>query len=432
MSRLSAARPGYDVKRLAVLCWALLLPLLAAAAQLDRVVAVVNKDVIVQSELDREVQRIVTDLRRRGTATPPPSEFERQVLEHLVVKRLQLQLADVAGINIGDDELNFTLQNIAGRNNMSLQQMRDAVVSDGSSFEEFRDEIRNEMRVTQLRQKEVISRINVSDAEIERFLAEGGDVAAARYRLSHILIALPADPTPEQVRATQAQAQGVRDELLAGADFASTAVAVSKGQQALEGGDLGWRNADELPPPFVAAVRNLAPGSVSELIPSANGFHILKLVETDAAGGRHVVEQTHVEHILVKTEPGREDEARARIESLRQRIVAGEDFHELARTHSDDPGSAVKGGDLGWVTGDEVVPQFASAMRELPVGELSAPVQSQFGYHLIRVVERRSQDDTEAYRRAHARDLLRQRKAEEMTQAWLQRLRDEAYVELRP
>jgi peptidyl-prolyl cis-trans isomerase SurA len=209
-----------------VLCWALLLPLVAVAAQLDRVVAVVNKDVIVQSELDREVQRIVTDLRRRGTATPPPSEFQRQVLEHLVVKRLQLQLADVAGINIGDDELNFTLQNIAGRNNMSLQQMHDAVVGDGSSFDDFRDEIRNEMRLTQLRQKEVISRISVSDAEIERFLAEGGDVAAARYRLSHILIALPADPTPQQVRATQAQAQGVRDELLAGADFASTAVAV--------------------------------------------------------------------------------------------------------------------------------------------------------------------------------------------------------------
>lgn len=419
------------MKRLFALLCTVLLPMLAAAANLDRVVAVVNKDVIVQSELDREVQRILSDLRRRGTATPPASEFQRQVLDHLVVRRLQMQLADVAGINIADDELNFALQNIAARNNLSLSQMREAVVADGGSFEEFRDEIRSEMRLTQLRQKEVIARINISDAEVERFLAEGGDTAAGRYRLAHILIAVPPDPTPDQLRSTEASAREVHEQLLAGADFASTAVAVSKGQQALEGGDLGWRNADELPPPFVAAVRDLAPGGISDLIPSANGFHILKVLESDAAGGRHVVEQTHVEHILVKGEEGREDEARARIESLRQRILAGEDFHELARTHSDDPGSAVKGGDLGWVSGQDVVPAFASAMQSLPEGELSPPVQSNFGFHLMRVLGRRSHDDTEAYRRAHARETLRARKAEEMTQAWLQRLRDEAYVELR-
>ncbi|WP_448510162.1 peptidylprolyl isomerase [Immundisolibacter sp.] len=416
---------------LALLC-AVLLPASVLAANLDRVVAVVNKDVIVQSELDREVQRILSDLRRRGTATPPPSEFQRQVLDHLVLRRLQMQLADVAGINIADDELNYALQNIAARNNLSLSQMRDAVESDGGSFEEFRDEIRSEMRITQLRQKEVISRISISDAEVERFLAEGGDAAAGRYHLAHILIAVPNDPTPDQLRSTEARARQVHADLLAGADFASTAVAVSKGQQALEGGDLGWRNADELPPPFVAAVRDLAPGGISDVIPSKNGFHILKVLESDAAGGRHVVQQTHVEHILVKVEEGRADEARAHIESLRQRIVAGEDFHELARTHSDDPGSAIKGGDLGWVTGEEVVPAFASAMQSLPEGELSQPVQSSFGLHLIRVLGRRSHDDTETYRRAHARDTLRARKAEEMTQAWLQRLRDEAYVELRP
>lgn len=409
-----------------------LAPTLAMAANLDRVVAVVNKDVIVQSELEREVQRIVADLRRRGTTTPPPSEFQRQVLEHLVARRLQMQLADVAGITISDDELNLALENIAARNQMSLSQMRDAVVADGGSFEAFRDEVRSEMRLTQLRQKEVISRINVSDAEVERFLAEGGASASTRYHLAHILIALPPDPTPAQLRDTEAQARRVHDELAAGADFASTAVAVSKGQQALEGGDLGWRNADELPPPFVAAVQNLSPGGISDIIPSSNGFHILKLLEADASGGRHVVEQTHVEHILVKAESGREDEALARVESLRQRILAGEDFQALARSHSDDPGSAVKGGDLGWVQAQDVVPAFASAMQGLPEGELSEPVRSTFGFHLIRVLGRRSQDDTEAYRRAHARDTLRARKAEEMTQAWLQRLRDEAYVELRP
>lgn len=419
------------MKRLLVLLCAALLPGLATATNLDRVVAVVNKDVIVQSELDREVQRIVADLRRRGTSTPPPSEFERQVLEHLVARRLQMQLADVAGINIPDDELDQALENIAARNKLSLAQMREAVVADGGRFEDFRNEIRDEMRLTQLRQKEVISRINVSEAEVERFLAEGGASAASRYHLAHILIALPPDPTPEQQRNTEQQARRVHEELQVGADFASTAVAVSKGQQALEGGDLGWRNADELPPPFVAAVQNLAPGSISEVIPSSNGFHILKLLESDASGGRHVVDQTHVEHILVKAEEGREDEARARIESLRQRILAGEDFHDLARTHSDDPGSAVKGGDLGWVSAAEVVPAFSSAMQSLPEGELSEPVQSAFGFHLIRVLGRRSHDDTEAYRRAHALDTLRARKAEEMTQAWLQRLRDEAYVELR-
>jgi peptidyl-prolyl cis-trans isomerase SurA len=420
------------VKRLLVLLWVALVPAWAAAANLDRVVAVVNKDVIVQSELEREVERIVADLRRRGTTTPPPSEFQRQVLEHLVARRLQMQLADVAGITIGDDELNLALENIAARNQMSLSQMREAVIADGSSFEDFRDEIRSEMRLTQLRQKEVIARINVTDAEVERFLAEGGATAGGRYHLAHILIALPPDPTPAQLRDTEAQARRVHDELAAGADFASTAVAVSKGQQALEGGDLGWRNADELPPPFVAAVQNLTPGGISELIPSSNGFHILKLLESDASGGRHVVQQSHVEHILVKAEAGREEESLARAESLRERILAGEDFHQLARTHSDDPGSAVKGGDLGWVQAQDVVPAFGNAMQSLPEGELSEPVRSSFGYHLIRVLERRSHDDTEAYRREHARDLLRSRKAEEMTQAWLQRLRDEAYVELRP
>lgn len=420
------------MKRLLVLLWVALVPAWAAAANLDRVVAVVNKDVIVQSELEREVERIVADLRRRGTTTPPPSEFQRQVLEHLVARRLQMQLADVAGITIGDDELNLALENIAARNQMSLSQMREAVIADGSSFEDFRDEIRSEMRLTQLRQKEVIARINVTDAEVERFLAEGGATAGGRYHLAHILIALPPDPTPAQLRDTEAQARRVHDELAAGADFASTAVAVSKGQQALEGGDLGWRNADELPPPFVAAVQNLTPGGISELIPSSNGFHILKLLESDASGGRHVVQQSHVEHILVKAEAGREEESLARAESLRERILAGEDFHQLARTHSDDPGSAVKGGDLGWVQAQDVVPAFGNAMQSLPEGELSEPVRSSFGYHLIRVLERRSHDDTEAYRREHARDLLRSRKAEEMTQAWLQRLRDEAYVELRP
>ncbi|WP_372696373.1 peptidylprolyl isomerase [Immundisolibacter sp.] len=419
------------MKRLLLLIGALLLTPLAPAANLDRVVAVVNKDVIVESELEREVQRILSDLQRRGTAVPPRHEFERQVLDHLILRRLQVQLADQAGINISDDELNFTLQNIAQRNDMTLSQMRETIVVEGGNFREFRNDIRDEMRITQLRQKEVIDRIAVSEAEVERFLAEGGAAAAGRYRLAHILIPLPLDPSPEQQRRVAARARDVHQQLTAGADFASTAVAVSKGQQALEGGDLGWRNADELPAPFLAAVRDLAPGQISEVIPSANGFHILKVLESDAAGGRHVVEQTHVEHILVKVEPGREDEARARAQSLRRRILAGESLRDLARTHSDDPTSAIKGGDLGWVSSQSLVPAFAKAMQGLPEGELSEPVRSNFGYHLIRVLGRRSHDDTAAYRRAHAMETLRMRKAEEMTQTWLQRLRDEAYVELR-
>ncbi len=418
------------MKRLLAILFSAALPLSGLAANLDRVVAVVNKDVIVASELQHEVQRILADLRQRGTAAPPMREFERQVLEHLVARRLQLQLAELAGVNIGDDELNFALENIAARNKLSLAQMREAIVADGGDFEEFREEVRIEMRITQLRQKEVIARIGVSDAEVERFLAEGGATAASRYHLAHILVALPPNPTPEQQRSTLKKARQVREELLAGADFGQMAVTVSRGQQALEGGDLGWRNADELPPPFVDAVRDLPLQGVSALIPSSNGVHILKLLGSDATGGRHVVEQTHVEHILIKTEPGREEEALARIQSLRQRILAGENFHDLARSHSDDPASAVSGGDLGWVTAQQVVPAFGTAMRNLPLGQLSEPVASNFGYHLMRVQARRQHDDTENYRRAHARDTLRARKAEEMTQSWLQRLRDEAYVEL--
>lgn len=404
-----------------------------AARPLDGVVAVVNKEVVVRSELEAEVNRILIDLAARGTKPPARAVLERQVLDHLILQRLQLQLADQLGVRVDDEQVNTALQDIAARNKLTLSQLREALAAEGMDFGTFREQIRREMTISQLRQREVTNRINISDAEIDNFLATEGLAGGreGRYRLAHILVSFPEGGDPEAVARARKRAEAAAERIRAGEDFASVAVGVSQGQNALEGGDLGFRRLSELPVLFADAVAGLPPGSVTPIIASANGFHILKVLEAEGEG-RHIVEQTHARHILIKTDRSRgEEEARARIESLAKRLAAGEDFGELARAHSDDAASAINGGDLGWTNPGEFDPDFAAAMDALKPGQVSGVVRSRFGLHLIEVIERRRQDDTEAYRRTRAREVLRARKAEEQTQAWLQRMRDESYVELR-
>lgn len=404
-------------------------------AALDRIVAVVNDNVILESALQAEVARITRDLAQRGTKPPPRDTLEKQVLDYLVAEELQLQIASQSGIRVEDEELNFTLQNIAEKNGLTIDDMRHSIEQEGLSFSQFREQIRREMIITRLQRRDVVQRINVSDREIENFLAaqaKGGD--DGRVRLAHILIPIPEGPTQKQIDAARRKVDTLAEQIARGADFAGLAVANSGGQNALQGGDLGWRTAAELPAIFAAAIQNVPTGGVSGVVQSQSGFHLLKVAERQGSEQR-IVEQRHLRHILIKVKEGASaeelEEARIRLSQLRQRILAGDDLAALAQAHSDDPGSAIKGGDLGWIGPGEMVARFEQAATTLPLNGLSEPVRTEFGWHLIQVLGVRNIDDTAQHRRQRAVDQIRARKADERIGNWQRRLRDEAYVEYR-
>jgi len=412
-------------------CAGLVRPVAAAIEPIERIVAVVNDDVVLESELRNRLRTVVAQLRARATRLPPEPVLRRQVLERLIIERLQLQLAERLGIRVDDETLNRAIRDIARRNGMDLETFRAALERDGFSFERFREDIRSEMIIARLQRQQVASRVTVSDREVEEFLASAQAQARRAYRVAHILIAVPEAASPEQIAAARREAEAVAARARAGEDFAALAVAHSDGQKALEGGDLGWRRADELPSVFSDVVPRMKPGEVSEVIRSPSGFHIVKLLEV-RGDEPQPVEQLRLRQILLR--PGEllsEEEARLRLERLRERVLAGEPFETLARAHSDDAASAARGGDMGWLSPSELPPEVAEAVRGLSPGEVSRPFRTPAGWHLVQLVERRRSDDTEAYRRARARRLLQQRKVEERLQLWLRQLRDEAYVELR-
>lgn len=405
----------------------------ARVQDLDRIVAVVNDDVILQSDLDHKVRLISVQLTQQGTKLPPERVLQRQVLESLVMERLQLQLAATLGISVDDNSLNQAMGRLAEQNNLSMSDFRAVLERDGFDFARFREDIRAEMIIGRLRQRQVTNQVTVTPQEVDNYLVNEvrTNVDHTQYHLAHILLAVPPSATPEQVQATEKRAREVMAELRGGADFAQLAVSVSQGQQALQGGDLGWRKASEVPTLFAEVVNNLSPGELAGPISSPSGFHIIKLVDV-RGDTQHLVNETHVRHILVKpTELLSDDAVRLRLEQLRERIIGGDDFAELARAHSEDPGSAVKGGDLGWVKPGDLVPEFEKVMDDLQSGQVSRPVKTRFGWHIIQVLGHRQQDNTTEYRRTQATEAIRRRKVEEDTQTWLRRLRDEAYVEYR-
>lgn len=402
--------------------------------EINRIVAVVNDDVIVRTELDEQLRQVRAQLADSGTPAPPSAVLEKQVLERLILGRLQIQIAESAGIRIDDEELNATVAQIAQSNGLSIREFRDILESDGYSFSQFREQMREQLIISQVRQRSVESRVTVSQRDVENFLvmqSKRGD-QVDEYRLQHILIALPEGASPEQIAAAKENAQSVLDELRDGADFAELAVAVSDGQRALDGGDLGWRKASQLPSIFADAVPELSPGELSDLIRSPAGFHIVKLAERSSGGGGGVVTQTHARHILVKTDALISDEeAETRLWAAKERFANGEDFADLAQSMSQDRASAIKGGDLGWTSPGQFVPTFEAVMASLQPGEVSDPFESQFGWHIILVEDRRQQDNSDEVRRAMAYEELSKRKADEEAQAWLRQIRDEAYVEYR-
>ncbi len=407
-----------------------------AAKSIDRIIAVVNDDVITASELDKELGAIKLQLRAQNTPLPAADTLRTQVLDRVVLKRLQLQLAGVNHVKIDDEALNRTILNIATQNKLSLSEFRNALDSDGINFEDYRENIRTEMTLAQLRQRQVTNRIVVTDQEVDEFLETQAVQGAVtdEFRLSHILIVVPDAATVEQVDAAQKKANSVLADLRAGADFAQTALSVSGGAQALQGGDLGWRKLGQLPTLFSNLVTTMKSGDlISAPIRSPSGFHIIKLVDKRKSDEHHLVMQTQARHILIRTtELVSSDDAKRKLEQLKQRIAAGDDFAEMARSHSEDSATAVNGGSVGWVSPGDLVPAFEEAMDQLKLKQISAPFHTQFGWHIVQVLERRDYDNTAELKKTRARDEIRQRKIEEETQTWLRQMRDEAFVELRP
>ncbi len=404
-----------------------------AAEPLDAIVAVVNDDVVMASELERMVRRIRKELEQRGGEEPPEDQLNRQVLERLVLIKIQIQTARQTGIQVDDETLNRAMSNIAAENGMTLAQFRQAVQSEGYGFVQFREDIRNEILVTRLRQRQVDNLIHVSEREIDNYLATQArqEKIDGEYHLAEILIALPEDADSEAREAARDKAMAALKRLRSGEDFEQVAIAVSDDQDALEGGDLGWRKAGEIPAFYAGVATALREGEVSDLIESPNGYHIVKLLGV-RGGGAGLITETHARHILIKPDDLVSAEtARARLERLRDRILAGEDFAGLARLNSADKQSAAKGGDLGWVGPGDLVPKFEDAMTALTPGGVSEPFETDFGWHIVQVLERRRRDNTAEAMRTQAREAIRRRKGEEERQAWLRRLRDEAYVEYR-
>jgi peptidyl-prolyl cis-trans isomerase SurA len=399
---------------------------------LDRIVAVVNEDVITQQELNARVDFAFRQLRQQGTQPPSREVIERQLIERLITDRVQMQHARDIGMRVDDAELDRALVRIAEENKLSTMQMRAALDKDGVPYEKFREDIRSEITLSRLREREVAQKIVITESEIDNFIqSQQTQGRNDEYNISHILVTVPENATPEQLQTRRVRAEQALAQLKGGTDFRQIAAAFSDAPEALQGGLIGWRESNRLPSLFLDALRPLKPGELSELLRSPNGFHILKLNERRGGQAAIMVQQTRARHILIKTnELVSETEARNRLLGLKERLDNKGDFAELARSRSED-GSAARGGDLGWLNPGDTVPEFERAMDALKPGEISAPVRSPFGWHLIEVLERRTQDMTREGQRLNARQALRERKTDEAYQEWVRQLRDRAYVEQR-
>jgi len=413
----------------------LFLPTLAQAKviELNRIAAIVNNSIITQTELDNRIETITQQIIQSGTAPPTQDILKNQVLEQLIIETLQMSLANSTGIKIDDETLNRTIKRIASNNNLSLTEFRNVLEKDGFKFSEFRENIRQEITIRRLHERQIHRSVVVSQQDIEQFLSSQPiDVNRDKsFHLAHILVALPEAANPEQIVSARSKIDSITTKLNQETDFSALAVSYSDGQQALRGGDLGWKKFAELPTLFANVIPHLNVNEVSKAIRGPNGFHLVKLLDVKGEK-RHNVNKTHARHILIKTDGKISDqEAKTALIKLRKRIIEGENFAKIAETHSDDMGSAINGGDLKWLAPGETVPQFENAMNNLSQDEISQPVQSTFGWHLIQVLERKQFDDTVAFERNQAHQIIQQRKIEEDTETWLRRLRDEAYVEYR-
>jgi peptidyl-prolyl cis-trans isomerase SurA len=424
------------VAALTFLLAALLAPLPAQSAPvlLDRIVAVVNSAVITQSELDQQTDQTLRQMALRNTPPPARDVLEKRILERMITEKVLLQMADETNIRIDGDTLDRAVTRVAAQNKMDLPAFRAALEKDGINFESFRNQIRQQLIITRLREREVDNRIVVTDAEIDNFLANQKQDPdhQIEYNLGHILFLAPEGASPDVLQKLKAKAEKALAELKGGADFAQVSATYSDAQNALQGGSMGWRSAAKLPSLFVDAVKDIKIGDISPVLQSANGFHILKLIDKRGVDTQQIVSQTHARHILIKTnEVVTDQDAYVRLMELRDRLInGGADFAKLAKQYSNDL-SASQGGDLGWLNPGDTVPEFERTMDATPVGEISKPIKTPFGWHIIQVLERREHDVGPERQRMLARQAIRERKSEEAFDDWVRQARDRAYVEYR-
>lgn len=398
---------------------------------IDGIAAIVNDAVITKSELKQQAQLMQKQLQQNGNATPNLAILEKQVLEHLITNEVQLQMAKRTGIEVDENTLDNTIENIAKDNGMTVTQLREALARDGINFSRYRNNVRQQMIISQLQQRDLYSELQVSEQEVEQFLQSPSGLGGLtlEYRLSHILIPLPESPTPNQIEQAQQKVKEIIAQLRSGKDFAQVALVEAKGEQALNGGDLGWRKIPELPTIFEKIVPALAVGDVPEPIRSPSGFHIIKLADKRNNVQTHATtDKTLVRHILIKTNAATSDrEAQHRLSQLRQKILKGEDFEKLAKAHSADLASSSNGGNLGWVRKDVLVKEFSDVMDALAINDVSEPFKTSFGWHIMQVLDRKAETGDKALRQK-AKEMIQQRKYEEKAQAWARQLRDEAYI----
>jgi peptidyl-prolyl cis-trans isomerase SurA len=401
---------------------------------LDRVAAVVNDGIVLQSSLDRQVQVVSERLQQAGQQMPPRDILRQQVLERLIVQEIQMQRAARLGIKVPDEQLNETLTEVAQRNNVRFSDLPAVLEQQGIDYRSYREDMRREMILGQLRQRDVYSRIYVSPRELEQCVTrtQSSPADTQEYEVAHILISVPSAATPEQIEERTARAQGVQERARRGEDFADLAVAYSDGATALEGGKVGWRKADLLPSVVAELVPGMKPGDVTEVIRTPSGFNIFKLIDVRGAEQAALVAQVQARHILMMpTAVEDEDTVRQKLSRIRERVLKGEDFAAIASVSSADKGSATRGGDLGWAAPSSFAPEFARQVDALEINQISEPFKTQFGWHIVQLLGRRDYDATTDVTRNKCMSQLREARAEEETEAWARRLRDEAYVEYR-
>ncbi|PCI62149.1 MAG: molecular chaperone SurA [Methylophilaceae bacterium] len=402
--------------------------------KMDRIIAIVDKNAITEQELEDKVRTVSGQLEKQGKELPSENVLRKQILERLIVDSLQLQLASDRGIKINDSQLDKTIGRIAEQNNMGSEEFIAALANDGIAFNQFREDMRDEITIARLKELEVSKRVNVSDGEVDNYLTtqeNSKDGQQEEYEISHILIRTPEESSPEDLEVARIKVEEVMTLLNNGESFEQASANLSDAPNALEGGSMGWRNGSQIPSAFLELLQDMEVGEVSKPIRSPNGFHIIKITDKRSADSTLIVDQTKTRHILIKlNEVVSEQEAKQKMDSLKERLDNGVKFEDLARQYSED-GSANSGGDLGWVNPGDTVPQFEQVMNELALGEISEPTRTPFGWHIIQVLERRKQDMTEQAARIKARNEIRARKAEEAYEDWLHELRDRAFVELR-
>jgi peptidyl-prolyl cis-trans isomerase SurA len=400
---------------------------------LDRVAAIVNEGLVLKSELDAQMDAVAKRLQEQKVELPSQSVLKQQVLDRLIVQEIQTQHAKRVGLTVSDEQLNSALQEIASRNKIPFDQLPTALAAQGVDYKQYREGMRKELTLNTLRQRDVIAHINVSPRELEQFLARQQSSASNdEFNVSHILLSLPEAATPQQLEEITHKAQDLAARASKGEDFGQLAIANSNSQTALDGGQLGWRKGTQLPQFILDLVAPMKPGQVSAPVRTPSGFHIVKLNERRSGEAQVIINQIHVRHILMKTNELDDDETvRQKLSKLRDRILKGEDFAGLASTNSADAGSAPDGGDLGWSGPGTFVPEFDKAIADLKANDISEPFKSRYGWHIVQMLGTRTYDSTDDVRRQRAFAAIRESKADEETELWLRRLRDEAFVEIK-